>query len=210
MKKLGEIIKPFARIIFGAILLLYYLNWLSGEGTTLFLGIFVIALAAIYICAGILTLVINDKLPKPVKLGLDIASVIGYALFVFAYFLVVLINTGKALLPGGWVIAIIAMVGAIGFAGLVIPSFFKDNQLVNKLCIVFAGLFGLGLVLAVLFAESGNPRTLGSLDPVRVIIYLLYANIFVPLMPHLSDVKQEVGKPEEEKPEEGKPEEKAE
>ena len=202
MKKLGEIIRPFTRIIFGAILLLYYLNWLSGKETTLFLGIFAMVLAAMYICAGILGLLLEAKLPKGVKLGLDIASVVGYSLFVFAYFLVVVINNASSLLPGGWVIAIIAMVGALAFAGLVIPTFFKDNQLINKLCVLSAGLLCLGLVLSVLFAESGNPRTLGALDPVKVIMYLLYANIFIPPMPHLRDVKEEAPKPEEDKPEE--------
>ena len=81
MKKISEIIKPFLSIIFGALLLLIYVNWLSSnDGGTLFLGIFGVILSVYYLTYGIMDIIIGDKLPKKI---FNIFTISLYPIFMF-------------------------------------------------------------------------------------------------------------------------------
>ena len=81
MKKISEIIKPFLSIIFGALLLLIYVNWLSSDDSgTLFLGIFGVILSVYYLTYGIMDIIIGDKLPKKI---FNIFTISLYPIFMF-------------------------------------------------------------------------------------------------------------------------------
>ena len=107
MKKLGELLKPFYSIILGALMLLYYMDWLEGGGARLAMGIVAMVLAAYYIGIGILAVVMGDKLTASTRGTVESLSVLLFPLFMFVFFLLSAIGGG--LTPTGWVIIIIGM-----------------------------------------------------------------------------------------------------
>lgn len=177
MKKIREILKPFIAIIFGALILLFYLNWLSGSGATLALGIIAIIMASYYLAAGILGLVLGDKLPKGLRKAFDIISISFFPTFMFVYFLMVTINGRDALGPNGWVIAILSMIACIAFVTAFIISSFVKNAIMKRFALLFAAIFVLALLLNLLFDSLGNPIVLGNFNIIACVIYVLYTNM---------------------------------
>lgn len=174
MKKISELIKPYLSIILGALLLLVYLNWLSQQEWVLALGIVAVVMATYYIASGVIGIVLGDKLPKSLKLALDITSICLFPLFLFVYFLILTINAHDALGPTGWVIIIISMVASIALPCVYAVSKFVKAGLLGKLCFLFAAVFVLALLLNVLFEFDGNPIVLGDINIISVVIYFVY------------------------------------
>ena len=174
MKKISELLKPYLSIILGALLLLVYLNWLSYQEWALALGIIAVVMAAYYIAAGIIGIVLGEKLPKGLKLALDITSICFFPVFMFVYFLLLTINGHDALGPTGWAIIIISMVASLALPCAYAVSKFVKNGLLGKLCFLFAAVFILALLLNVLFAFNGDPIVLGNINIISVVIYFVY------------------------------------
>ena len=176
MKKIGIIIKPFISIIFGALLFLVCLNYLSLKDTALAIGIVGVVLAAYYLAVGIIGIILGDKLGKQLKKILDLISIVLFPAFMFTIFLIATINGAKAeaLLPTGWVIYITSMTGAILMVVAYVLAAFLDNKLIARLGFLFSAIFVLALLLDVLFSAQGLPVVLGEIDVIKVVTYLVY------------------------------------
>ena len=179
MKKISELIRPFVCVIFGALLLLFYLNWLSGQGVQLGIGITAVAMAAYYLTVGVLGIALGDKLSGGARRILDIISISLFPLFMFVYFLVVTINAAQAMGPTGWVIAILSMIGALTFSIVYIVASLINVKWLTRLCMLFGSVFVLVLLTNVLFDVVGNPIVLGNINIIGLVIYLVYTYMLI-------------------------------
>ena len=171
MKRALDFLKPNILIIFGALLFLYFMNWLQGKEATLALGIIAVVLAVYYVAIGILGLVVGDKLPRKV---FDVVSVCLFAVFMFTYFLIALIQAAQIknfMGPTAWVIAIISLVASLGLAAMYPVAKFVNNKGVVNLGFLFAAIFVLALLLNILFNVRGDAIVLGNVNMILVGIY---------------------------------------
>ena len=175
MKKFSELLKPFYSIILGALMLLFYMNWLQGGGSVLALGIIAMVLAAYYIGIGILAVVMGDKITAATRGVLDSLSVLLFPLFMFVFFLLSAIGGG--LNPTGWVIIILGMVTALGFIVLYILSVFGKNDSLKNLTRLFAFTFILSLLLSILLLFGDG--TLGGIDIVQFAICFIFSTMLI-------------------------------
>lgn len=174
MKRALDFLKPNILIIFGALLFLYFMNWLQGKDATLALGIIAVVLSAYYLAIGIIGIIIGDKLPRKV---FDVVSVCLFAVFMFTYFLIALIQAAQIkdfMGPTAWVIAIISLVASLGLAAMYPVAKFVNNKTVVNLGFLFAAIFVLALLLNILFNVRGNSIVLGNVDMILVGIYAAF------------------------------------
>ncbi|MCR5333219.1 MAG: hypothetical protein K6E11_04305 [Bacilli bacterium] len=189
MKKVQEIIKPFLAIILGAIILLYYFNWLTLEGAGLAIGIIALILAVYYIATGILSVLLGEKL-KGARKVLDAISMALFPIFIFVYFLIVIVNAGSGYGPTGWVIAILTLSASIAASGALIVASFVNVKVIKRIAKLIAMVFILTLLLNILFDIQGNPIVLGNFDVVLFVIYFVYSYM---LLSSLSSLESKEG-----------------
>lgn len=189
MKKLSELIRPFLSIIFGALLLLYYLNWLQYKGADLAVGIIAVILASYYLIIGILGTLI--KMPEKAKNIFDILSISLFATFEFVYFLIEIIDKASTLGPNGWVINIVSLVAALMLATMFALARFSGNGMLGKLTAMFAAMFIGALVLNIVFDSSGDPQILGLMDIVRPAIYACFVSMLLPALGALNKTPEQ-------------------
>lgn len=193
MKRIGELIKPYISIIFGALLFLYYLNWLSYEEEALAIGIAATVVSSYYLVAGILGVILGEKLGK-VKNIFDIISLALFPAFMFSYYLIITIEMAEIFKPTGWVIAILSMVGSIVASAIFVVNKLIQNKLVNRLTFLFAAIFALVLLLNILFGplDIGTPVVLGMIDVILFVAYLAFSYmLFVSLGKPVEETKSE-------------------
>lgn len=175
MKKLTDYLKPNILIIFGALLFIYYLNWLSYGGALLGIGISAIIISAYYLTAGILLVLIGDKLlPKAHKI-FNLISVVLFAIFMFVYFLIVTVNAASLMGPTAWIIKILSMAASLALIIIYIVSKFSSESNVIRFAQLVSLVFVLALLLDVLFNLDGEAKVLGSIDVLTVVIYGIYS-----------------------------------
>lgn len=185
MKKIYQIIRPFLLIIFGALILLCFLNLLQAEGETLAIGIIAIVMAAYYITVGILGVVIGDKINGQVRKLLDLISLVLFPLFTFINTLLAVIQAADFLGPNGWVISIITMGGSIGMVVTYLMASFSVNSLLRRLAQLFGLIFVLVLLLDILFTFNGTPVNLGDINVPTFAIYFIFANMIIVNLPNI-------------------------
>lgn len=176
MKKIQELIKPVLMIIFGALLLLFYMNFINGNTVPgyLALGIIGVVIAAYYLTIGILNLIIGKKLGKI----FDILNIDLFAVLMFTQFLIIVIYNYDNMGATAWVIKILSMIAALTLA-----AFYTVNKLVNVLPLVkrftllFAGVFALAMLLDILFDTRGFGEVLGNINMILLAIYAIFASI---------------------------------
>lgn len=175
MKKVTDFLRPNILIIFGALLFLFFLNYLSAspkdEPATLAIGIIATILSVYYLAIGILGLFLGDKLPKKV---FEVVSVCLFAVFMFTYFLIALINGAQVknyMGPTAWIIAILSLIGSLALAAIYPVARFVKNKVVLSLAYLFSAIFALVLLLNILFNPRGNSTVLGNIDLILVAIY---------------------------------------
>lgn len=174
MKRVYEMVKPFFSIIFGALLLLVYLNALNGAGGALAFGIIGVVLGAFYICKGIAVVLFSEKFSNNARAGLEVAGVVLYPLFVGASSIYVIININAAFGPTAWVIYILGVATSFIFALAYLGSRFTNNTSLKNVATLFGLSFGLYLVLDLLFNANGNVVQIGDLSIVALILRALY------------------------------------
>lgn len=181
MKKIQGSIKPFISIIFGAIVLVYYLNWLSYSSWPLALGIIAMVVSAYFIATGIVSVILGNKLSDGLKKIFDVVSIALFASFMFTYFLMRLIalSNASSVGPNGWIITILSLIAAIALVVIYLLASFIDNEALKRFAKLFAFIFLLALVFDLLFDGFGDPIVLGSLDVVKVVMYVLFADILL-------------------------------
>lgn len=217
MKKIREVAKPFLSIVFGALLLLTYLNWLSLDGGALVIGIFALLMSLYYLGAGITEAVAGDKLPLKTKKVFDIINISLFSAFASIYYLLYITNLSDRMGPTGWIVALAALLLSLALAIFSIIARLVSNPVLKRLDVLFSALFMAALVLTLLFDSVGNPVTLGSIDVISLVIYALFGMMLLEsltsketkLVETPSDNVQEEATPEpkDEKEPEGKTEE---
>lgn len=174
MKKVTDFLRPNILIVLGALLFLYYLNYLSYEGSALAIGIIAVVLSAYYLAIGIVGVLLSNKLNQLVKKIFEVVSVSLFGAFMFTVTLILIINAAKIedfLGPTGWIIGILTMVASIALIGVYALARFLNKEIFVRLAYLFSAIFALVLLLNVLFDISGNSIVLGSLDILLVAIY---------------------------------------
>lgn len=207
MKKVTEIIKPMLLIIFGALLLLLFMNYLTANIPAMYLvlGILGVTFAGYYIVAGILNIVLGDKLNKNLRMVFDILNVCLYAtLFFYQLIVVVVANADGGMTPTAWIIKILSMVAALGLIGLYIMSKFVKQPIVERLAYLFAGIFALALLLDIVFQDDGMPEAIGNVAMVILALYGMFISIMFSALPKPGQVEepQQVEEQPEEEPQE--------
>lgn len=174
MKRVTDFLRPNILIVLGALLFLYYLNYLSYEGSALAIGIIAVVLSAYYLAIGIVGVLLSNKLNQLVKKIFEVVSVSLFGAFMFTVTLILIINAAKIedfLGPTGWIIGILTMVASIALIGVYVLARFLNKEFFVRLAYLFSAIFALVLLLNVLFDISGNSIVLGSLDILLVAIY---------------------------------------
>lgn len=207
MKKVTDFLRPNILIIFGALLFLYFLNYLSGKNSTLAIGIVATVMSVYYLAIGILGLFVGDKLPKKV---FEVVSVCLFALFMFTYFLIALINAAQIdnfMGPTAWIIAILSLVGSLALAGMYPVARFLNKKLFVSLAYLFSAIFALVLLLNILFNPRGNSTVLGNVDLILVAIYTVYVLYLFGTLGQPEEAQKPQKEEKKEEPKEEKPQE---
>ena len=174
MKKVGFLVKPFASVVFGALMLLYFMNYLTLDGAGLAIGIIAVIMAVYYLAIGIISVILGDKLAKAGKI-LDIVSISLFALFMFVFLLLSCVRVGADNIgPTGWVIAILSMTSCWALIAFYIVGAFVKMPVFKRFAQLFGAIFALALLLNILFAISGRPFVLGEIDIIKFVMYALF------------------------------------
>ena len=174
MKKVSDLLMPNILIVFGALLFLYYLNWLSYGGAGLAIGIFAVIISVYYLAIGILTVVLGDKLSPMVRKIFDVISVSLFGIFMFVYFLLITINAAQAMGPTSWTIEILSMVASLALVAFFVISRFVNKPALLRFAYLFSAIFALVLLLNILFNIQGQSTKLGEIDILLTVIYIIF------------------------------------
>ncbi len=175
MKKITDYLEQNILIIFGALLFIYYLNYLAYGGAALALGISAIIISAYYLTVGILLVLIGNKLSPKAKKMFNLLSVSLFAVFMFIKFLLLTINAASAMGPTAWTIKILSMAASLALIVIYIVSKFSAESFAYRFAHLFSLIFVLVLLLDILFDLGGNSKTLGDIDVLLVVIYGFYS-----------------------------------
>ena len=210
MKKIKELLKPFIFIIFGALLFLFFFNYLGVGGAYLAIGIVAIVLSVYFLVVGILSVVLGDKLGKA-KGILNLVGVATFPLLMGVIFLLTLIGNAKNeytyLGPNGWTIAILSIAAAFAIGVMLFIAFFVRSKGFHRVTFLFGAIFVLALLLDILISE-GFAVALGQIVVLQVILYAAYTSMLYDVLSSLKENKEP--KKAEEKKEEPKEEVEAE
>ena len=209
MKKVQEVVKPLLLIFFGALLLLFYMNYINKDVVAgyLALGIIGVVFAAYYIAAGVLNVVLGNKIGKSLRLVFDILNVCLFAALMFAYFLIATIYAARAEImgPTAWTIKILSMIAALAIIAFYIMARVVNKPAMNRFGFLFAAIFALALLLDILFDVRGFGVATGEINLVGLVIYALFVDVMFSSFPKAEGQKAE--EPVEEKAEEAPAEE---
>ena len=179
MKRISDLIRPFLGIVFGALLMLVYLNYINSgmPGEYLALGIIAVTIASYYLGSAILSFILGDRLPAGVKNIFAVLSVVLFPTLMFVQNLLFTIALEGELGTTGWIIMSASLAGAIGFAGLYCAAYFTKVRVLERLAFLFGSIFFLSLVLDLLFALDGTPNTIADITLVTLAIYGIYGGM---------------------------------
>ena len=207
MKKIKELLKPFIFIIFGALLFLFFFNYLGVGGAYLAIGIVAIVLSVYFLVVGILSVVLGEKLGKA-KGILNLVGVATFPLLMGVIFLLSLIGNAKSeytyLGPNGWTIAILSIAAAFAIGVMLFIAFFVRSKGLHRVTFLFGAIFVLALLLDILISE-GFAVALGQIVVLQVILYAAYTSMLFDVLSSLKENKEP--KKVEEPKEEPQPEE---
>ena len=194
MKKIGDFLKPNMFIIFGALLLLYFLNYLSLNGASLAIGIFAVILSTYYLVIGILGILIGNKFSPQLKKIFEVLSVSLFGAFMFIYFLLTTINGAQInglMGPTAWIVQILSMAAALGLAVVYTIARLVNIDALMRFAYLFSAIFALALLLNILFDISGNSRLLGNVDILLVVIYVIFTFYLFSTLTNKAESKEE-------------------
>lgn len=204
MKKVTDFLKPNILIILGAILFLYFLNYLSLQEEGLAIGIIAVVISAYYLAVGILGVVIGNKLSPMLKKIFEIVAVCLFGTFMFLLFLLTTIQAAQIedfMGPTAWTIAILSMVASLAFVGIYAVARLVKKDILMRFAYLFSAIFVLALLLDILFDVRGNGIALGEINVLLVVIYVIFT-IYL-----FDTLKNESAQPAPQKAEENKEEE---
>jgi len=209
MKRIKELLKPFIFIIFGALLFLFFFNYLGIGGIGLAIGIVAIILAIYFLTVGILSVVLGDKLGK----AKGILNLIGVATFplllgvIFLLNLIGSVNNDVYLGPNGWTIAILSIASAFALGIMLFVAYFVKSKGFHKVTFLFGSIFVLALLLDILITD-GFAVALGDIIVLQVVLYGCYVSMLFEVLSSFKENKEtKKVEAKEEKPAEEKKEE---
>lgn len=174
MKKTTDSLSPSIPLILGALLFVYYLNFLSYSGTWLALGICGIVVSVCYLGLGALSAATGISLSASARKKVGLLAVCLFPVFMFVDFLLVTIAASNFMGPTAWTIKILSMVVSLAFAATCVLSEL-DRRAVIFRCKHFCALaFVLVLLMDLLFDISGGSNALGDIDILPTVIYGAY------------------------------------
>ncbi len=194
MKKIGDFLKPNMFIIFGALLLLYFLNYLSLNGASLAIGIFAVILSTYYLVVGILGILIGNKFSPQLKKIFEVLSVSLFGVFMFIYFLLTTINGAQInglMGPTAWIVQILSMAAALGLAVVYTIARLVNIDALMRFAYLFSAIFALALLLNILFDISGDSRLLGNVNILLVAIYVIFTCYLFSTLTNKAESKEE-------------------
>lgn len=175
MKKIKDLIKPYLSLIFGVLFFLLYLNWLRADGKVFAIGLVAVIISSYYLCAGILGIVLGEKMPAGLKKVLSILSVSLFPTFMFVFYLLRVIENSDFMGPTAWVIYPLCMAASICLVGFYVVSRFVKSPVVSRLAGMFAAIFVLALIADILFDAQGNQTTFGNIGVVSLLVSSIFA-----------------------------------
>lgn len=179
MQKIREFFKPFSSIIFGTLLFLSFLNYLSLAGAPLAIGIIALIISIYYIVYGVIEIICKDQIPTTVNKILNVCSITLFPLLMFFIILMDIISLADRMLPTAWIISIFSIITTLIMIFIYIVAFYLKNKYLDKLNILFSSLFILVLLLDLLFDTLGDPINLGNINIVGFIIYFSYSSMLL-------------------------------
>ena len=213
MKKVTDFIRPNILIIFGALLLLTFLNFLSLQEGYLAIGIIGVISAAYYLAIGILGAILGDKLPAGARKAFDIVSACLFPVLMFVIFLVNIIYGADNFMPTAWIILILSMVGSLALPVFYIVAKVTNKPVFFRFAYLFSAIFALILLLNVLYGQqgfiaNGAPNMLGDIDFLMLVIHIAFMAYLLGSLGKVEETKEAKEEPEqvEEKEEEPAPE----
>ena len=169
--KVTDILKPNILIIFGALMLLFFMDYLSAKGAALAIGIIAVICAVYYLVIGIFSIVMGDKFSASVKTLIEVISVALFCVFMFVVFLIDTIGNADFMGPTDWVVSIVSMIVALALAVVYAGYKFIDKAVIARFVYLFSAIFALVLLLNVLQAANG---TLGGINIYLAAIYACF------------------------------------
>lgn len=179
MQKIRKILKPFSSIIFGTLLFLSFLNYLSLTGVALAIGIIALIISIYYLVYGVIEIICKDQISSTANKILDICSITLFPLLMFSIKLIDIIKLANMMLPTAWIISIFSIIATLIMIFIYIVAFYLNNKNLDKLNILFSSLFILVLLLDLLFDSLGDPINLGNISVVGLIIYFSYSSMLL-------------------------------
>ena len=198
MKKIVDMLRPFLSIIFGVLILLCYLNYLSFQGSALAVGIIAVILSAFYICTGVIAFLLGDKIGAKVRGILDVCTISLYPLFYFVIYLISMINVASTLGPNGYVIHLVSMIVSIMFAMLYLLAKLLNVKELNKPASLFGFAFIGALVLNLVFNPYGFSNALGDIGVVELVIYACFSSMLLSALGGLNSANEQPQEPVQE------------
>ncbi len=174
MKKIKDLIKPYLSLIFGVLFFLLYLNWLRADGKVFAIGLVAVIISSYYLCAGILGIVLGEKMPAGLKKVLNILSVSLFPTFMFVFYLLRVIENSDFMGPTAWVIYPLCMGASLLMVVFYIISRFEKSAVIVRLTGLFAAVFAIALVTDLLFDAQGNEATFATIGVVTLLVYAIY------------------------------------
>lgn len=175
MKKIMELIKPYLSLIFGVLFFLLFLNSLRLNGETFATGVVAVVISSYYLCAGVLGIVLGDKLPILMRKVFSILSVSLFPIFMFVFYLLQIIGNSTSMGPSAWVIYPLCMGASLAVVTFYVISRFVKSSIFVRLTALFAAIFVAALVATILFDVNGNQETFATIGVVELIIYSIFA-----------------------------------
>ncbi len=175
MNKIRNFIKPYVLLVFGALLFLFYLNWLSLDGILLAIGIIAVVVSGYYLAMGVLSVVLIEKLNPQLKQILNLVNISLFPLFIFIRILLITINFNGNMNPTGWVIAILSMIASLALAIIYLLEKLTKNAEVKRFTFLSAVIFVVALLANILFDATGTAVNLGNVNIVVVLTYVIYS-----------------------------------
>ena len=227
MKKVQSAIKPFLAIIIGALLFLYFLNYLSSSDAILAEGIVGIIVAVLFLGIGVVGVILADKLPELVKKILELSAIGLFSIFLFVLTLINLIQVydrfddlNRKVPPTGWVVAISGMIVYL-LLPMALVAFYILTKIFHKkifarFAALISGIFAVVALLSLLFqtneisVQFGVQIVLGNIDVIFTVIMFAFCLILCEFCKDLENMKEEPKKVEEAPKEESKEEPKEE
>lgn len=195
MKKIHSVARPFLALIFGSLLLLLDLNGLQSTGAGLALAIIGIIFAIYYLVAGLLGLIVNEKMPQKGRQTLEVIAVSLFPVYLFVGTLMIVIANAQTMGPTGWIINILSLAAFLMFVIFYLLGIFVDNKVIKKLVFLFAAIMGLAFILSFVFDINGNQVIIGNLPIASLAMYAVYGNILIGGVMRLGKDEQKAEEP---------------